>query len=132
MAETNLALFPDMRVIPSVEIEADAVLRLTLLPQSASHVQQRGRGGRERGREGRRGGREGWRDGGRKEGREGGPISMEGRAPICISTIRLQIGHLFDEYMHYLHCALTSKHCTCIPFYIYIRHVKSKLCTSYL
>ena len=63
---------------------------------------------------------EGWREGGRKEGREGGPISMEGRAPICISTIRLQIGHLFDEYMHYLHCALTSKHCTCIPFYIYI------------
>ena len=86
-----------MRVIPSVEIEADAVLRLTLLPQSASHFHQRGRGGRERGREGRRGGREGWREGGRKEGREGGPISMEGRAPICISTIRLQIGHLFDE-----------------------------------
>ena len=129
MAETNLALFLAMRVIPSVEIEADAVLRLTLLPQSASHFHQRGRGGRERGREGRR---VGWRDGGRKEGREGGPISMEGRAPICISTICLQIGHLFDEYMHYLHCALTSKHCTCIPFYIYIKHVKSKLCTSYL
>ena len=110
-----------MRVIPSVEIEADAVLRLTLLPQSAAHFHQRGRGGRERGREGRR---VGWREGKRKEGREGGPISMEGRAPICISTIRLQIGHLFDEYMHYLHCAL--------PFYIYIKHVKSKLCTSYL
>ena len=123
-----------MRVIPSVEIEADAVLRLTLLPQSASHFHQRGRGGRERG-EGRRGGREGWREGGREGGRKGGrggPISMEGRAPICISTIRLQIGHLFDEYMHHLHCALTSKHCTCIPFYIYIKHVKSKLCTSYL
>ena len=89
-----------MRVIPSVEIEADAVLRLTLLPQSASHFHQRGRGGRERGREGRRGGREGGRDGGREGGRKGGrggPISMEGRAPICISTIRLQIGHLFDE-----------------------------------
>ena len=104
MAETNIALFPAMRVIPSVEIEADAVLRLTLLPQSAAHFHQRGRGGRERGREGRR---VGGRDGGREEGREGGrggPISMEGRAPICISTIRLQSGHL----------------------------VKSKLCTSYL
>ena len=61
-----------MRVIPSVEIEADAVLRLTLLPQSASHFHQRGRGGRERGREGRRGGRDGGREGGREEGREGG------------------------------------------------------------
>ena len=60
-----------MRVIPSVEIEADAVLRLTLLPQSASHFHQRGRGGRERGREGRRGGR----DGGREGGREGGGVS---------------------------------------------------------
>ena len=88
MAETNLALFPAMRVIPSVEIEADTVLRLTLLPQSASHFHQRGRGGRERGREGRRGGKEdGGMEGGREEGREGGPISMEGRAPICISTI---------------------------------------------
>ena len=78
MAETNLALFPAMCVIPSVEIEADAVLRLTLLPQSASHFHQRGRGGREIGREGRRGGREGWRDGGmeggREEGREGGGV----------------------------------------------------------
>ena len=132
MAETNLALFPDMRVIPSVEIEADAVLRLTLLPQSAAHFHQRGRGGRERVREGRRvGGRDGGREGGRKGGR--GVLSQwkEG-ASICISTIRLQIGHLFDEYMHYLHCALTSKHCTCIPFYIYIKHVKSRLCTSYL
>ena len=89
-----------MCVIPSVEIEADAVLRLTLLPQSAAHFHQRGRGGRERGREG---GREGGWEGGKKGGREGGPISMERRAPICISTIRLQIGHLFDEYMHYLH-----------------------------
>ena len=90
-------------------------------------------GGREGGREGGVRGRDGGMEGGREEGREGGgPISMEGRAPICISTIRLQIGHLFDEYMHYLHCALTSKHCTCIPFYIYIKHVKSKLCTSYL
>ena len=118
-----------MRVIPSVEIEADAVLRLTLLPQSVAHFSptwSRREGERE-------GGWDGGREGGREEGREGGgPISMEGRAPICISTIRLQIGHLFDEYMHYLHCALTSKHCTCIPFYIYIKHVKSKLCTSYL
>ena len=61
-----------MRVIPSVEIEADAVLRLTILPQSASHFHQRGRGGRERGREGRRGEREGWRDGGMEGGRKGG------------------------------------------------------------
>ena len=65
-----------MRVIPSVEIEADAVLRLTLLPESASHFHQRGRGGRERGKEG---GREGWRDGGREEGREGGGSYLNGR-----------------------------------------------------
>ena len=35
MAQTFLVLFPAMRVSPSVEIEADAVLRLTLLLQSA-------------------------------------------------------------------------------------------------
>ena len=92
-----------MRVIPSVEIEADAVLRLTLLPVGSPFSPTWSR------REGERdGGKEGGREGGRKEGREGGPISMEGRAPICISTIRLQIGHLFDKYMHYLHCALTT------------------------
>ena len=62
-----------MRVIPSVEIEADAVLRLTLLPQSAAHFHQRGRGGRERGREGgKEDGREGLRDRGREGGRKGG------------------------------------------------------------
>ena len=73
-----------MRVIPSVEIEADAVLRLTLLPQSSSHFHQRGRGGRERGRVGGREGWEGGMEGGRKEGREGGgPISMEGR-PLSV------------------------------------------------
>ena len=69
-----------MRVIPSVEIEADAVLRLTLF-QSAAHFHQRGRGGRERGREGRRvGGRDGGREGGRKGGREGG--RKEGRVVL--------------------------------------------------
>ena len=67
-------------------------------------------GGREGGREGGVGGRDGGMEGGRKEGRDGCPISMEGRAPICISTIRLQIGHLFDEYMHYLHCAVSIAH----------------------
>ena len=33
-------VFPAMRVIPSVEIEADAVLRSTLLLQSAVHFEQ--------------------------------------------------------------------------------------------
>ena len=83
MAETNIALFPAMRIIPSVEIEADAVLRLTLLPQSAAHFSptwSRREGEREGGKEG---GREGWREGGKKEGREGvlsqwkeGPLSV--------------------------------------------------------
>ena len=69
-----------MRVIPSVEIEADAVLRLTLLPQSAAHFHQRGRGGRERGSEGRRvGGRDGGMEGGRDEEREGGGSYLNGR-----------------------------------------------------
>ena len=83
VAETNLALFPAMRVIPSVEIEADAVLRLTLLPHSASHFHQRGRGGRERGREGRRvGGRDGGREGGRKGGR--GVLSQWKEGPLSV------------------------------------------------
>ena len=61
-----------MRIIPSVEIEADAVLRLTLLPQSAAHFSptwSRREGEREGGKEG---GREGWRDGGREGIRKGG------------------------------------------------------------
>ena len=72
---------------------------------------------------------EGWREGGRKEGREG-VLSQWKEGPL--SVFQQFVFKLDDEYMHYLHCALTSKHCTCIPFYIYIRHVKSKLCTSYL
>ena len=62
-----------MRVIPSVEIDADAVLRLTSSrhPIFTNVVEE---GGREGGREGWVGRRDGGMEGGREEGREGGGV----------------------------------------------------------
>ena len=71
-----------MRVIPSVEIEADALLRLTLFGIPFSPTWSRREVEREGGKEGWEGGMEGWREGGRKGGR--GVLSQWKEGPLSV------------------------------------------------